>query len=163
MRSIKTWVERSSRSGRDHLGKSGRSVHASLKSLRRKSRTDGNKKGCRLGKRNPTTAFSFRVDGKAASMRIEYHPALETDLREVVDFYNSRSSGLGAEFLSDFEMLVLRIAFYPQLWRTVENEIRRALMPRFPYCVYFRIINEELIRITVVKHQRQHPGYGLER
>jgi len=96
-------------------------------------------------------------------MRIEYHPALQKDLQEVIDFYNSRSPGLGSEFLSNFEQQILRIAVSPRLWRTVEGDIRRTLMPRFPYCIYFRVINDEVIRITVIKHQRRHPNYGLDR
>lgn len=38
-----------------------------------------------------------------------------------------------------------------------------SLMRRFPYIIYFRRVNPERIRITVVKHQRRHPDYGRER
>ena len=96
-------------------------------------------------------------------MRVEYHPAIEGELRDIVAYYNRCSEGLGDDFLSDFERQILRILSRPMHWRVVEFDIRRALMMRFPYCIYFRVVNEDLLRVTVVKHQRRHPGFGKER
>jgi toxin ParE1/3/4 len=45
----------------------------------------------------------------------------------------------------------------------VRNDIRRALMKRFPYQIHFRILPGEAIRITVVKHEKRHPAYGMNR
>ena len=36
-------------------------------------------------------------------MKIEYHPAIEGELKEIIDYYNKHSSGLGKDFLSEFE------------------------------------------------------------
>lgn len=58
---------------------------------------------------------------------------------------------------------VLRIAANPGRWMVVKTDIRRALMKRFPYIIYFRQTAQAQIRILVVKHQRRHPAYGLER
>ena len=96
-------------------------------------------------------------------MRIEYHPALETELAEVRDYYTERSDGLGDEFVDEFERTVLRIASMPQRWMVVRDDIRRALMKRFPYVILFRLLDEPAMRITVVKHEKRHPAYGLER
>jgi plasmid stabilization system protein ParE len=96
-------------------------------------------------------------------MRIEYHPDLEQELIEVRAYYNDRSPGLGNEFVDEFERQVLRIASMPERWMVVRGDVRRALMKRFPYVILFRILSEEAIRITVVKHERRHPGYGLRR
>lgn len=45
----------------------------------------------------------------------------------------------------------------------VEHGIRRALMKKFPFVVYCRIVNDDLLRVTVVKHQRSHPRFGIKR
>jgi hypothetical protein len=58
---------------------------------------------------------------------------------------------------------VLRIAAMPTRWMVARGEIRRALMKRFPYVILFRIIGTSAIRITVVKHERRHPAYGIHR
>ncbi|MGC8774816.1 MAG: hypothetical protein ACP5R6_06105 [Chlorobaculum sp.] len=46
-------------------------------------------------------------------MRIEYHPAIEDELRRIIDYYNECSAGLGTEFLNEFECQVLKIASNP--------------------------------------------------
>jgi len=51
----------------------------------------------------------------------------------------------------------------PERWMIVVRDIRRVLMRRFPYVIYFRILNDNAIRITVVKHEKRHPAYGLNR
>jgi plasmid stabilization system protein ParE len=96
-------------------------------------------------------------------MTIEYHPAVEQELAEARDFYEKRVPGLGNEFVDEFERQVLRIAATPARWMVVKSDIRRALMSRFPYVIYFRLAPNDRIRITVVKHQRRHPAYGMQR
>ena len=96
-------------------------------------------------------------------MRIEYHPALEAELAEVRDYYNARSRGLGDDFVDEFEREVLRIAATPRRWMVVRDDIRRALMKRFPYVILFRLLDEPAVRITVVKHEKRHPAYGVDR
>lgn len=96
-------------------------------------------------------------------MRIEYHPAVEQELREIIDYYNQCSSGLGTEFLNELESQIFKIAAMPTQWRIVEDDIRRALMKRFPYVIYFRVLDNAALRVTVVKHQRRHPHFGMDR
>jgi toxin ParE1/3/4 len=96
-------------------------------------------------------------------MRVEYHPAVEEELRDIIKYYNQSSTGLGFEFLDEFEKQVLKIASMPSLWLTVQNNVQRSLMTRFPYVIYFRVINDNILRVTIVKHERRHPKLGLKR
>ncbi len=96
-------------------------------------------------------------------MRVEYHPAIEAELRAIQDYYEERSPGLGREFIDEFERQVLQLAARPERWMVAAGDVRRCLMRRFPYIIYFRWVDSERIRITVVKHQRRHPGYGRQR
>ncbi|MCH7612990.1 MAG: type II toxin-antitoxin system RelE/ParE family toxin [Candidatus Marinimicrobia bacterium] len=96
-------------------------------------------------------------------MRIEYHPAIEHKLREIIRFYNECYQGLGAEFLDEFERQILRISSNPTQWMVIEEDIRRSLMKRFPFVIYFRAVKNDVLRVTIVKHQRRHPDYGRTR
>jgi toxin ParE1/3/4 len=96
-------------------------------------------------------------------MRAYYHPAVEDELREIQRYYEERSAGLGVKFIDEFERQVLALAANPERWMVVSADIRRCLMRRFPYVIYFRLIGADSIRITVVKHQRRHPLYGRDR
>lgn len=96
-------------------------------------------------------------------MTVEYHPAVQRELEEIRDWYNGRIQGLGGEFIDEFERQVLKIAASPDRWMVISKDIRRAMMQRFPYVVYFRQAQADRIRITVIKHQRRHPAYGRDR
>ena len=61
-------------------------------------------------------------------MRVEYHPAIESELAEIRDFYNERSHNLGDDFINEFERQVLRIVATPTRWMCVRGDTRRALM-----------------------------------
>jgi toxin ParE1/3/4 len=96
-------------------------------------------------------------------MKVEYHPAVQGELIQIRDYYEERSSGLGAAFVDEFERQVLRVAAEPERWMVVSGEIRRCLMRRFPYVIYFRRVGGDRLRVTVVKHRRRHPEYGRDR
>jgi len=96
-------------------------------------------------------------------MKIEYHPAIEAEVRAIRDYYDARSPGLGGVFIEEFERQILQLVAKPRRWMVIAGDIRRCLMRRFPYIIYFRCVAPDRIRITVVKHQRRHPNFGRER
>lgn len=96
-------------------------------------------------------------------MTIEYHPAVFVELEAVRDYYEEKSPGLGAQFIEEFERQVIRIAAAPCRWMALDADLRRALMRRFPYVIYFRMLGADRVRIMVVKHQRRHPDLGRSR
>lgn len=61
-------------------------------------------------------------------MKVEYHLAIEDDLRGIVEYYDGCSKGLGTALLDEFEQQILRIAAMPTRWMVVEGGIRRSLM-----------------------------------
>jgi toxin ParE1/3/4 len=69
----------------------------------------------------------------------------------------------GADFIDEFERHVLTIAAMPTRWMVEQGDIRRSLMKRFPYVILFRLISDDWIRITVIKHEKRHPAFGRSR
>ena len=96
-------------------------------------------------------------------MRVEYHPVVQDELLEIRNYYNGESPGLGADFVDEFEHQIAMVAAMPTRWMVVRNDIRRALLKRFPYVIYFRILSDGGIRVIVVKYSRRHPSLGWER
>ncbi len=96
-------------------------------------------------------------------MRIDYHPAIADELEEIRDHYEVHSSGLGHDFVDEFERQIVTIAAMPTRWMVAGGNVRRSLMRRFPYVILFRIVADDTIRVTVVKHERRHPAFGLFR
>lgn len=64
--------------------------------------------------------------------------------------------------MDEFERQILTIAAMPTRWMIASGDIRKSLMKRFPYVILFRITGDA-IRVTVVKHERRHPAFGLFR
>jgi len=95
-------------------------------------------------------------------MRLIYHQAAEAELIGAARFYETRVRGLGREFLAEFERGVEAILEAPERCRIVSGDLRRYLMPRFPYGLYYRV-EGDVVRLLVVKHHSQHPDYGMGR
>lgn len=96
-------------------------------------------------------------------MKVEYHPLTVSDLNAAVAYYNQQRDGLGAEFRSEIYSAITRVSANPFQYAIVEQGIRRCFAHRFPYSVLFRLINDEVIRILVIRHHRRHPRFGLDR
>lgn len=95
-------------------------------------------------------------------MRISYHPEAEAELLEAAQYYEEQLPGLGLRFLEEYETAVAMIVDAPDRWQTVESDVKRYIMRRFPYGIYYRIAGGTL-RILVVKHHRRHPDYWKDR
>lgn len=63
--------------------------------------------------------------------------------------------GLGTEFVEAVDDTVSRIAENPMAFPKVRGEVRRAVLPRFPYAIYFRLADDVVVVLAV--HGRQHP------
>jgi toxin ParE1/3/4 len=94
-------------------------------------------------------------------------PEAVAELAEATAWYESRWPELGKRFLEQFEtvlrLIESRPASFPRLLDTApELNIRRALLPRFPYASISLELTSE-IRIVAVAHVRRKPGYWLNR
>src|SRR5512145_3291780 len=94
-------------------------------------------------------------------------PEALDELSEAASWYEKRSEGLGAELLDEVEGVLQRIealpGSFPRLLDVPEDlEIRRALLPRFPYALVF-IARAAETRVIAVAHVKRQPGYWLNR
>lgn len=84
-------------------------------------------------------------------------PRAEVDLTSAFDYYEAHAPGLGHEFLRAVEATLSWIARYPQAAPAVRGDIRRALLRRFPYGVFFDEQEAEL-RVLAVVHTHRDPA-----
>ena len=95
-------------------------------------------------------------------MRVIFHSDAETELIEAARFYERRVTTLGEQFISAVDRAVGVIEDAPTRWNVIRADVRRYLMPRFPYGIYYRVLTDE-IRILAIKHHSRHPDYWLKR
>ena len=75
-----------------------------------------------------------------------------------MEYYEERETGLGYDFAIEVYSAIKLAVFYPDAWQTIDNEIRRSLVKRFPYGVLYSI-EDDYIFIVAVMHLRQEPNY----
>ena len=95
-------------------------------------------------------------------MRIEYHPAVEAEVAEALKRYDAVSQHLGEEFNTELRRVIGLAAAKPGRFHVLKPGFRRANLKRFPYHFIYRELPDG-IRVTLVRHHRRHPDYGMER
>ena len=88
-------------------------------------------------------------------------PGAQADIREAAQWYESRRPGLGSEFTLQLDALFERIGHYPLQFPEISSGVRRALLERFPYAIYF-VATVSTVVISVL-HQRRHPDKWKQR
>lgn len=83
--------------------------------------------------------------------RLRFRKEVEADLKQARRFYEARRTGLGDELVGAVRTLVARIARVPLEFPVVHRGIRRALLRRFPYAVYFRSNADEVLVVAVMR------------
>ena len=71
-------------------------------------------------------------------------------------WYEGQRLGLGERFVAALDRLIDRVSENPQQFPVIETEVRRALVRRFPYAVYF-IVSADHIAVIAVLHVRRYP------
>ena len=95
-------------------------------------------------------------------MRLSYHPGAEAELVDAAEYYEERLTGLGEVFLDAVDAAVGVVASDPLRAALCGQGVRRYLLKRFPYALYYRAGSEET-RILAVKHHSRHPDYWKNR
>ena len=88
--------------------------------------------------------------------RLFLRAAAKADLREAFEWYETRSTGLGFEFLRAARAALALIERNPAQFAVVLDDIRRGHLLRFPYALYY-FIDDERVVVIACAHGRQHP------
>ena len=83
-------------------------------------------------------------------------PEAEQDLLDAATWYEGQRQGLGHEFLDEILRAFADIADTPLMYPEVHRDIRRALLRRFPFGVFFRIESRS-ITVLAVMHASRDP------
>ena len=79
-----------------------------------------------------------------------------------VEWYQKQRPGLGAEFTAACRSALTLIQDRPLSFRLIYGELRRVLLRRFPYAIFYRYRESELL-VVAVMHERRDPRIWQER
>jgi len=88
--------------------------------------------------------------------RLTILPQAELDVSDAAAWYEEQRAGLGDEFLDELDSILRRVIKDPLQFPKIKKQIRRALLRRFPYSVYFGL-SKETVELIAVLHQRRDP------
>jgi plasmid stabilization system protein ParE len=83
-------------------------------------------------------------------------PEAEADLAEAKAWYDGQREGLGEQLLLCVEEALDRIRRMPEAAAEVYPGVRRVVIRRFPYGVYYRI-DPDQVAVLAVYHSRRDP------
>ena len=89
-------------------------------------------------------------------MKVALVSIAERELRDAFEWYECQSAGLGYEFLIEFDRAVGRIGFFPESCMVFEEGMRRALLNRFPYGLWYAVESDAVV-VYAVAHLHREP------
>jgi toxin ParE1/3/4 len=86
----------------------------------------------------------------------------EQEFDEAFDYYDERRVGLGAEFVAEVQRVFDRLAVSPMMHQIVFADIRKGVVRRFPYCVFYRP-HPDHVEVIAVFHTSRDPSVWQSR
>jgi plasmid stabilization system protein ParE len=95
-------------------------------------------------------------------MKLSFYPEAVLELEDAIFYYEDCQKVLGKQLNQEIKSAVKLITMHPEAWASLENNIRRMLVRRFPYGLLYTISNDEII-ILAVMHLNCEPSYWKSR
>ena len=83
-------------------------------------------------------------------------PEAAREVQEAFDWYEEKSQGLGLEFLRAADACLAGIRRNPLASPVTYQEVRRALLRKFPYALFYIVIEERII-VLACFHVKRNP------
>lgn len=90
------------------------------------------------------------------AFRLKFSSRALRETGEAQEWYELQNPGLGDEFIAAMELQLKRLEQAPLLYAEVIPGVRRALLPRFPYGLFYAVGNN-LVHVLAVLHDTRNP------
>lgn len=97
------------------------------------------------------------------SHEVRFRQVARTEFDEGVDWYGDQSTELGKKFTASLDSCVNAIAEDPLRYPTVHGKIRLRSVLGFPYQVYYRALDNDIVEVIAVFHVRRNPAIWQSR
>ena len=85
-----------------------------------------------------------------------FRPAAAAEVEEAYRWYESQRPGLGDEFLGAVQAALDSVVAHPEVFSVLHRDTRRALLKRFPYGRYYRLLGENIV-VVAGFHAKRDP------
>ncbi|QDU19113.1 type II toxin-antitoxin system RelE/ParE family toxin [Urbifossiella limnaea] len=91
------------------------------------------------------------------SLPVVLRAEAEAEFDEAFDFYDGRGTGLSRMFAAAIQAVFDGITAQPRMHAVALADVRKAVVRRYPYCVYFRP-HPDRIEVLSVFHTSRDPS-----
>lgn len=81
----------------------------------------------------------------------------ERDIQSAYEWYESQRPGLGEQFLVALRERLEAVRDHPESNPVLYRDVRRAVVPRFPYLVFY-VVRPERVAVLAVLHHARNPA-----
>ena len=95
-------------------------------------------------------------------MRVTFHPEALAEFEDATHYYAEKQAALAQRFIASVEAVLQHLSEHPDVYATLEHDVRRCLTRVFPYAVLYTIEADSVL-IVAVMHSHRKPGYWQHR
>lgn len=90
-------------------------------------------------------------------MKVRFRSEAESDVVLAREWYDAQRLGLRDEFVEALEHVIDLVSEFPDAFPEIATGLRRALLGRFPYAVYYHL-NSDFVDVIACLHMRRSPS-----
>jgi plasmid stabilization system protein ParE len=91
-------------------------------------------------------------------VRVVYRLAVGRDIAVASAWYEAERPGRGQRFEAAVQTLERLIAEHHEAFPVIRGQVRRALLSRFPYALYYQPLDAETVEVIACLHTRRRPS-----
>lgn len=91
------------------------------------------------------------------TQRFALRPRAENDIQSAFEWYESQRPGLGDEFLAAVRERLEAVRSLPESSPVIYRDVRRAVVSRFPYLIFY-VVRPRRIAVLAVLHHARNPA-----
>ena len=95
-------------------------------------------------------------------VKVEFSSNAEEDVDEAFLWYEFQKPNLGKEFVKCVDDGLNKISISPKRYPVVYENVRRFIIKKFPFCIYYYITDSK-IKVIAVFHNSRNPKIWVKR
>lgn len=96
------------------------------------------------------------------SFNVQVRRSAELDVAAAQIWYETQRIGLGSEFYLEVAQVIARLTDSPFIYQAVYRDVRRAVVRRFTYLIWYRVLGED-VRVLACTHSKLNPNEASSR
>jgi plasmid stabilization system protein ParE len=96
-------------------------------------------------------------------LRVVFRASAGAQVVDAQAWYDNQRQGLGAEFARSLESAINRVVRNPLAAPVVHQDVRRVLLKRFPYSVFYMVEGDALLVLSCMHTRRAPLNWGKEK